>query len=75
MSSVLSYSTQKTQNLDRSGALKKFLNIHSVAKHEMNLRGTLWRKNVTKKSHNTEKKSEMGTFYSRPLFYKKESLL
>ena len=66
VSSILFYSSQKTQKLDRIGApgdLFGFLNIHSVAKHQKKLKAGLFgEKQFFQKSLTMPKKSGRGPF-------------
>ena len=66
MSSILLYSTRKTQKLDRIGAVNGdpfgFFNIYSVAKHQKIEGGPFGEKLASKKKfHTVEKKLERGT--------------
>ena len=60
------HNAEKTERGDPLG----FFNIHSVAKHQKNARGTLWGKIfVSKKSLAVPKKMKGGSLWSRPVWY------
>ena len=67
MSSIVVYSTRKTQKLDRTGALKgepfRIFNIHSVVQNFKKLKGDpLKTLKIFEKSFTMPKKTERGIF-------------
>ena len=56
---------KKTERGDPLG----FFNIHSVAKHQKNIGGTLWEIFFRKKSLAAPKNMKGGSLWSRPVWY------